>query len=133
MNVGAVVMDSDGGGPLVRHIFSSGCFCPDGSVEKSQTAVEALANELRHDASLRLRTLRRPPGNLAWPRNCQDGLFGITDPAVDLDPEIGRILEGFLGTLDPVRGWQHGFIQSVFYCLGRNAFLNLDCNWVSED
>lgn len=120
--------------------------------------MEALANELRHDSSLRL-TGKSPLREISkHDASDQDqsswtvgnakatfpeishgleiarmGFFGTTDPAVDLDPETGRILKGFLGTLDPVRAWQHGFIKSVFYCLGRNAFLNLDCNRVSED
>jgi hypothetical protein len=45
LDVGAVVMNGDGGGPLVRHTFSCGCYCRDGSVGKIQAAVEAIAND----------------------------------------------------------------------------------------
>ena len=131
LGVRAVAMNGDGAVLLVRHTYTSGWHFPGGGGQSGQTAVEALADELRQETSLRLTGRPQLHGIflnleasdrdhiLVYRCKCEGdlpevspsleiaemGFFDETDLPADIDPRTGRRLKELAGALEPGSKW----------------------------
>lgn len=108
LGVRGVVTDAGGRVLLVRHTYTPGWHFPGGGVERGETALQALAKELREEAGVILAgpaSLLSVHSNHGFFPNDHVLVFRISDWRQEARPDRGEIAEtGFFDPLAPPEG-----------------------------